>query len=257
MNEMSNVYKISLEDKEVILIGTAHVSQQSADDVEAVVRKENPDAIGVELDNKRYKVLSSSKPKKDYSMEEIWNLLLDGKLFEFIFTNIMSLPQNRLADRFNIKPGAEMIKGIDIAKEMNKELLLLDRDINVTISRLVNSIPIWIMPILGISAIFSLVTLELITPEDIEKLRSEEGLEQAMNMVSQYLPGFTRSLIDERDKIISYNILNSQAYKIVAILGAGHIKGVMNYLKKGITEEEIKDLNKEEKFDPLKNMFQF
>jgi pheromone shutdown protein TraB len=76
-----------------------------------------------------------------------------------------------------------------------------------------------------------------------------------MKMVSQYLPGFTRSLIDERDKIISYNLLNSEAKKIVAILGAGHIKGVKAYLEKGITAEEIEDLNKEEKFDPFKNLF--
>ncbi len=251
--DMSNVHKLEFKDKEVILIGTAHVSQKSADDVEYVVREENPDAIGVELDEKRYKIIHKLSDNRRYSVQDFLDALFKGKLPEYLTMMLISLPQDRLSKKFDIKPGSEMIKGIDLSKELDKDLLLLDRDVNVTLSRLTYAIPIWAMPLFGLSALASLIMVEFIKPDDIEKLRSMDNLEQATDKIKRFMPKVLESLVDERDKIISYNILKADYKKIVAVVGAGHIKGIKKYLDMGITEDDIKELNEEKKFTIFKD----
>ncbi|MFW5799631.1 MAG: TraB family protein [Spirochaetota bacterium] len=255
MENNNNIHKIELDNKIITLIGTAHVSKKSAEDVYEVVNELNPDIIGIELDDKRYKAIISDKIKKDLNLEDIINSIYEGKLLERIFTYILSIPQNRLSEKFNIKPGAEMLKGIELAKEKGIELLLLDRDASITISRLINAIPIWVMPLLSISAIFSIFTIEFISESDIEKLRTGEELEKFTEMASQYFPELKKVLIDERDKIIAKNILENPANSIVAILGAGHIKGVKKYLKEGIDGINFDEINSIPEFNPFKNIF--
>jgi pheromone shutdown-related protein TraB len=255
MDNEKNIYKIELENKEVILIGSAHVSRKSAEDVEDIVNKENPDAIGVELDINRYKIITEERNRPELTIETFFEMLFDGRLPEFLLTTVLAIPQNRLAEKFNIKPGAEMIKGINLAKEKEKKLLLLDRDVSVTLSRLMNSIPLWITPFMGFSAIFSLIAIEFLKEEDIEKLRSGQNLEQAIEQLSKTFPKLKQVMIDERDAFIAKKIIESESEKIVAVLGAGHIKGVTRYLREGFEGVDFDEINKQEEFNPLKNIF--
>lgn len=250
-----NIHIIELENKKIFLVGTAHVSNKSAEDVENIIEKEEPDVIGVELDKNRLKAIKESKGSKNLTIEDFFKMLMDGKLFEHIFTMILSIPQNKLAEKFNIKPGQEMIKGIELAEKKEKELLLLDRDINITIPRLIKAIPIWIMPFIGFSAIFSLLAVEFIKQSDIEKLRSGDELEKTMNQISSQFPDIKNALIDERDKIIAKNILESHGQKIVVIIGAGHIKGVKKYLNEGIDNIDFDELNKIPDLNPFSELF--
>ncbi len=250
--KLSNVYEIELTDKKVILVGTAHVSKKSAEDAEEIIKKEDPDFIGIELDDKRYELITEEK-ERTFDIGEFFRILLEGKLFDFIFTSILSLPQNRLAQKFNIKPGSEMLRGIQLSKELDKKLLLLDRDVSVTISRLMNAIPFWVMPLIGISAFVSLIAIEFfIKEEDIEKLRSDDELEKAMENLSKTFPKIKEVMIDERDKIIASNILKADGKKIVAIVGAGHIKGVTKYLKEGVEGFDFDEMNKIQPYNPFK-----
>lgn len=255
MDKQSNVHKIELENKQVILIGTAHVSNKSAEDVEQVITTEKPDIIGVELDEKRYEAIKEADKNKGFTIEEFFKYLSNGKIVEYLFTLVLSIPQNRLAEKFNIKPGAEMLKGIELSEKFENKLILLDREISITIPRLINSIPFWTIPLLGLSSLFSLFAIEFISQEDIEKLRSGEQLDNAMEQLSSIFPGIKKVMIDERDKIIAKNILDSEGKKIVAILGAGHIKGVTKYLKEGIEGIDFDEINKIPDLNPFKNLF--
>jgi pheromone shutdown-related protein TraB len=255
MENNPNVYKISLEDKEVILIGTAHVSGQSAKDVEKAFEEEQPDIIGIELDKRRYKAITSENKEDKMTIEHFFRYLFDGKLLEFLLIQILSIPQNKLAEKFNIKPGSEMLKGIDISQENDKKLIFLDRDISITIPRLIKSIPFWLYPVLGLSAIFSLFAIEFIKQEDIENLRSTEQLDDMMEQLSKTFPDLKKVMIDERDKIIAKNILEAEGEKILAIIGAGHIKGVSKYLKEGVDGIDFDKLNQIPDLNPFKNLF--
>lgn len=255
MENEKNIYRIELENKQVILIGSAHVSKKSAEDVENIVNIENPDAIGVELDEKRYDIITEKEKRTELNIESFFAMLFDGRLAEFLLNTVLAIPQNRLAEKFNIKPGAEMIKGIDLAKEKEKEIILLDRDVSVTLSRLINSIPLWMMPLMGFSTIFSLIAIEFLKEEDVEKLRSGQNLDQAIEQLSKTFPKLKEVMIDERDAIIAKKIAECESNKIVAVMGAGHIKGVTRYLNEGFEEVDFEEINKFQEFDPLKNIF--
>lgn len=253
MNDNPNIHKITLENKEVLLIGTAHVSQKSADDVEYAVDEFKPDTIGIELDPKRLKIIKGLDEKNtDFTIEKLINMITSGKLPEYILTLILSIPQNRLSEKLNIKPGAEMLKGVELSEKLDINLLTLDRDFRITLTRIVNSIPFWMWPLLGISSLFSLIALEFISEDDIETLRGGEGLKQATESMSTVLPDLKKVLIDERDMIISKNILDAESEKIVAIIGAGHIEGVTKYLNEGINEKDIEEFNTTPETNPFK-----
>ena len=135
-----NITRIFLDDKELILIGTAHVSKKSAEQVKEVIETERPDSVCVELDEQRYKAIMNRNLWKEM---DIFKIIKEKKATFLLMNLVISSFQKRLAKQFGIKPGQEMIQGIESAKETGAKLVLADRNIQVTFARIWHGIGLW------------------------------------------------------------------------------------------------------------------
>ncbi|WP_298830631.1 TraB/GumN family protein [uncultured Planococcus sp.] len=233
-----NITRIEYGDKELILIGTAHVSKLSAEQVKEVIEAEQPDSVCIELDAQRYESVTQGSKWKE---TDIFKVIKDKKASLLLMNLAISSFQNRLADQFGIKPGQEMIQGIASAKETGAELVLADRNIQVTFSRIWGNIGFMGKAQLLTSVFFSIFSKETISEEDLEKMKSQDTLNAVMNDFTQSFPKLKEPLIDERDQYLAQKIKEAPGKKVVAVLGAAHIPGI---IKEVHNEHDLAELSK-------------
>ena len=218
-----NITRINLDGKELILIGTAHVSRQSAEQVKEVIERERPDSVCIELDAQRYQsVMDSNKWKET----DIFKVIKEKKSTLLLMNLAISSFQNRLAKQFDIRPGQEMIQGIESAKEVDAELVLADRNIQVTFSRIWHNLG-WTGKSQLLSAIFfSIFSKETISEDELEKMKSQDTLNAVLAEFTESFPKLKTPLIDERDQYLAQKIKDAPGNKVVAVLGAAHVPGI-------------------------------
>lgn len=226
-----NITRIHLDGKELILIGTAHVSKQSAEQVKAVIEAEQPDSVCVELDKQRYQSITSGNKWKDM---DIFKVIKEKKATLLLMNLVIASFQKRVAKQFGIKPGQEMIQGIESAKEVGAKLVLADRNIQITFSRIWGQIGLWGKAQLMMQIIASIFSNESISEEDLEKLKSEDMLNSMLDNFTTAFPKLKVPLIDERDQYLAKKIKEAPGSKVVAVLGAAHVPGI----KKEIFKEQ-------------------
>ncbi|ANU27162.1 TraB/GumN family protein [Planococcus versutus] len=219
-----NITRIEYGEKELILIGTAHVSKASAEQVKAVIEAEQPDAVCIELDAQRFESVTQDSKWKE---TDIFQVIKDKKASLLLMNLAISSFQNRLADQFGIKPGQEMIQGIASAEEIGAELVLADRNIQVTFSRIWGNIGFMGKAQLLTSVFFSIFSKETISEEDLEKMKSQDTLNAVMDDFTKAFPKLKTPLIDERDQYLAQKIKEAPGKKIVAVLGAAHVPGII------------------------------
>lgn len=222
-NEEDTVTRLEYNGKEIILIGTAHVSKRSADQVKEVIEREEPDSVCVELDQQRYQTIISGKKWKD---TDIFKIIKEKKTTLLLMNLIISSFQQRLAKQFGVKPGQEMIQAISSAKEIGAHLVLADRNIQITFKRVWHNIGFMGKMKLMVQIIMSLFIGEDLTEEDMENLKSKDMLSAILAEFTEAFPQLKRPLIDERDQYLSQKIKNAPGEKIVAVLGAAHVPGI-------------------------------
>jgi len=228
MNE-ENITRIFLNDKEYILIGTAHVSKNSAEQVKEIIETEQPDSVCIELDQGRYQSITEGNKWKDTDIFKI----IKEKRAGMVFINLaLSSFQKRMADQMGIKPGQEMIQGIESAKTIDAKLVLADRNIQITFSRIWHSMNFKEKMMLLTQIIASMFTDEEITEEDLEQLKSKDSIDAMLNEFTDHLPQLKKPLIDERDQYLAEKIKTAPGKKVVAILGAAHVPGVSREIEK-------------------------
>ena len=229
-----NIHRIEIDGREIILIGTAHVSKKSAEEVKQVIEQEKPDTVCVELCKSRYQSITDADRWKN---TDIIKIIKEGKSMMLLINLIMSSHQKKLARQFGIKPGQEMLQAIESANEHGAILCLADRDIQTTMRRLWRSLGFLGKMKLFYQLILSLFIDEEISEEELEKMKSEDTLTSALNELSQSFPTLKAVIIDERDKYLAQKIKQASGDKVVAILGAGHILGI----KKELTHQNNLD----------------
>ena len=234
-----NITRIVLDDKELILIGTAHVSKQSAEQVKEVIERENPDSVCVELDEQRYQSIMDGNRWKNM---DIFNVIKEKKATLLLMNLVISSFQKRIAKQFGIKPGQEMIQGIESAKEVGADLVLADRNIQITFARIWHGIGLW-GKLKLLSEIFaSIFNKETISEEELEKLKSEDMLDSMLSEFTKSFPRLKVPLIDERDQYLAHKIKEAPGKKIVAVLGAAHVPGIKEEVHKEQNVEAISQL---------------
>lgn len=233
----ANVHRIEINGKEIILIGTAHVSKQSAEEVKEIIELERPDTVCIELCESRYQSISDEDRWKN---TDIIKIIKEGKAMMLLINLVLSSYQKRLAKQFGIKPGQEMIQGIESAKEIGATLCLADRDIQITMRRLWRGVGLWGKIKLFFQLLFSIFANEEITEEELEKMKSEDMLTSSLNELAKSFPQFKAIIIDERDRYLAQKIKQAPGHKIVAVLGAGHIPGIKEELD---AEHDLQELS--------------
>lgn len=232
-----NITRLLLDGKEYILIGTAHVSKHSAEQVKQVIEAENPDAVCVELDEQRYQSIREGNKWKDMDIVQV---IKEKKASLLLINLAISSFQNRMAKQFGINAGQEMIQGIESAKETGAKLVLADRNIQITFSRVWGNIGFKGKLSLLSQIIASIFSKESISEEELEKMKNMDTINAVLNEFTESFPRLKKPLIDERDQYLAQKIKDAPGDKIVAVLGAAHVPGIKEEIKK---EHDLASLN--------------
>ncbi len=224
-----NVHKIAMDGRELILIGTAHVSRKSVEEVKETIEKERPDTVCVEMCQSRYQSITDTDKWKNTNIVKV---IKEGRALLLLANLLLSSYQRKLANKFGITPGQEMIQGIASAQEVNATLCLADRDIQTTMRRLWRNISLWGKLKLVFHLILSMVFSEELSEEELEKMKTRDMLSTALEELSRSFPQLTSILIDERDQYLAEKIRTAPGDKVVAVLGAGHIPGIKKELSR-------------------------
>ncbi|WP_456271017.1 TraB/GumN family protein [Bacillus sp. AK031] len=224
-----NITRLNLDGKEFILIGTAHVSKKSAEQVKEVIEREQPDSVCVELDEPRYQSVMEGNKWKEM---DIFKVIKEGKASLLLMNLAISSFQKRMAKQFGINAGQEMIQGIESAKEIGADLVLADRNIQITFARIWSGVGFIGKGKLMMQIIYSIFSNESITEEELERIKSQDMLDAMLNDFTEHFPRLKKPLIDERDQYLSQKIKDAPGKKIVAVLGAAHVPGIKEEIKK-------------------------
>ncbi len=226
----SDVQVIHLGTREIILIGTAHISRDSVDLVRRVIKNETPDCVCVELDAKRYETLSKKKRWESLDLKEI---IRKKQLSTLLFNLILASYQKKLGDQLGVLPGTELLVAVKTAEEKGIPIALCDRDVRVTLRRAWHATSFFKKNYLLASLFAGLFDRTEITEEKLNELKKTDVLSELMLELGQALPELKRVLIDERDTFLSERIKNAEGKRIVAVVGAGHVEGI----KKALPED--------------------
>lgn len=221
-----NIHRLVFEDKEITILGTAHVSNESVRLVTEVIESEKPDTVCIELCDSRYQ---SIRQKELWLNTDIVKVIKEKQAFLLLSNLMLASLQKRIAQKFDITPGQEMITAIDAAEAAGASIHLADRNIRVTLSRTWRAMGLWGKFKLLFEAFLSLGQIEEISEEDIEKMKQEDVLESLLADVAKSLPIVKEILIDERDQYLAHKIRTAAGSKIVAVVGAGHVPGIKKY----------------------------
>ncbi len=238
-----NVDVVNLGDREFILVGTAHVSRQSAELAERVILEEKPDAVAVELCEARF---ASLRDPKRWRNTDVYTVVKEGRSYVLLSQLILAAFQKKLGKHLDVKPGAEMMRAVEAAEACGAQLVLADRDVRTTLKRTWHSLGLLSAARLIGAMIMGLFTSERLEEEEIERLKSSDALEELMRDFSERLPDVRVALIDERDEYLASKIAQAPGKKIVAVIGAGHIPGIKRWIA------EAPDCSELEKVPPAK-----
>lgn len=221
------VTRLTYDEKTIIIVGTAHVSRESVEEVDRVIREEEPDRVCVEIDEGRYRALTS---KRDWSSIDIYQVIRQKKVLFLLGNYILSSFQRRLGLDLGVKPGEEMLKAIEIAQELEVPYSFCDREIQTTLRRAWRLASLWGRMKMLAALLTSAFAAEDIKPEDIEQLKQKGAVEGMMEELASYLPSVKGVLIDERDRYLATRIFESEGSRVVAVVGAGHVAGIVRWL---------------------------
>lgn len=232
---------------EIRLVGTAHVSQKSVEEVRSAIEEFQPDIVGVELDQGRYVSLTQESTEEP----PVTEILKGGNFGRLLVQWVLAYIQQRIGAETGVKPGAEMLAAIDEAKAHQTPVALIDRDIRITLARFWGKMGIWEkIKLLGALA-YSLVSVES-QEIDVDELMDQDVISAAMEEFRKFSPHGARALIDERDAYLAHQILmlGGRYGRVLAVVGAGHIQGVQRYLDAPETLPPLPALTAESKSLP-------
>jgi len=246
MTEGIEVQRIKSDGKEIILVGTAHISRKSVELVRETIEKEKPDSVGVELDIQRFKQLKSGKKWQEM---DLFKVVRTGKTYLLLVNLLLGSIQKRFGDAVGVKPGSEMLEAIDAAEKIDARVEMLDRDISITMKRALDSMGLIEKLKLVFGVFMSFFGFgEKVDAAKVEELKSKDILTELMDELSREMPSTKRVLVDERDIFIANKILDSPAYKIVAVVGLGHVSGIKKYLDKKRDISELYKIKKKRNY---------
>jgi pheromone shutdown-related protein TraB len=232
---------LSVDGREVVLVGTAHVSRESADLVREVIVKEEPDCVCVELDPQRYQALSQKARWENLDLRQI---IRNRQLAPLLANLILASYQRKLGGQLGVLPGTELLEATQVAEEHGIPVALCDRDIRITLRRAWASTSLWkkaqLLSALGVS-LFERPELD---EAELRRIRDKDVLSELMNELGEAMPSIKKTLIDERDVYLAQKIRDAEGNKLVAVVGAGHVSGIVETLEAGSSRDlaEIEEI---------------
>jgi len=232
---------VKVNDK-IILVGTAHISKDSVKEVKKVIDEYKPDIVAVELCNRRYEAITK---KDQWENTPVTKLLKSNNAFLLLAQTFLGSIQRKLGKEYGVEPGSEMIAAMDAAKKKGLDVALIDRDISITLRRAWRRMGfrekfrlVWefLKAIVGFDE-------EEMEELDLKKLMDEDVISSLMEEFGEIAPSVSDVLIHERDKYIAKKIQDEgKKGRVVAVVGAGHLKGIKDHLVKDMSDVNLKEL---------------
>ena len=234
----SDVHTVHLDGREFILVGTAHISQQSADLVREVIESEKPQRVCVELDQQRYKSLAE---QRRWEALDLRSIIRQKQLSTLLINLLLASYQKKLGEKLGVAPGVELLEATQVAQDLNIPIELCDRDIRITLRRAWNSMPFWDKMKLLTSGLAGMLEEQEISEEKLSEIRQKDVLSEMIHQLGEAMPVLKRVLIDERDTYLAQKIRASAGEKVVAVVGAGHLNGIIEALQQN-RRDDLKPL---------------
>lgn len=235
----SDVSVLTVGDKTVILVGTAHVSQESVETVKLVIEQEHPDDVCVELDAKRFEAISHPNRWESLDLKEI---IRKQQLSTLMVNLVLASFQKRLGDKLGVLPGMEMLEAIRMAEKHNVPVILGDRDVRVTMRRAWRNTPFWRKSLLVSSLMLSIFDTTEVSEDEIRNLKKQDVLSEMMKDLGKEVPTLKVALIDERDRYLAKKIVEAPGKRTVAVVGAGHVAGIRKTIEQQVPVD-LEELN--------------
>ncbi|HEX3764672.1 MAG TPA: TraB/GumN family protein [Kofleriaceae bacterium] len=212
------------------VVGTAHVSAHSVDEVRQTIARLQPDAVCVELDQRRHDALTRDSAFRDL---DVRGAVRDGRALYVLAQLALAAYQRRIGARLGIKPGAELLAAIDAARTAGIPVELIDRDIDITLKRTWRNLGLWRRITLFASLFVGgepddRHAGQPISPQMIEDLKQPRALSDMLTELGRAVPEIKRPLIDERDQYLASRLVEVGRGRrtVVAVVGAAHVPGI-------------------------------
>lgn len=214
--------------KNLTLVGTSHISKESVKEVEEVILHQQPDVVAIELDKKRFLALKEKNPKQRYGLNEIKRFGVKG----FVFALIGQYVEKKLGARVGVAPGSEMLKAVEIAQNVKSKVAFIDQPIDITLQRFSKALT-WKEKSRFIYDILKNIVKQEKIEFDLNKVPKQELIDKMMDIVKKRYPNFYKVLVTERNEYMAKHLYKlMQEYKVVAVVGAGHEKEIIDEIKK-------------------------
>ncbi len=231
---------LTIDDRQIILVGTAHISQESIDTVIRSIDEHQPDTVCVELDEQRYQALINQKGWESLNIKDV---IKKGQM-PFLLTNLaLSSYQKKMGLQTGVKPGAELAAAAQTAEERGLHVELVDRNIRTTLLRTWRKAGLWSKMKVMAALLGSMFEKQELDEAQLAELRSGDTLSQMLEEMGKLLPSVKAILVDERDTYMAYHIRQSPGEKVVAVVGAAHLPGIIKKLNEEITPETIAEIS--------------
>jgi pheromone shutdown-related protein TraB len=228
--EGDDVHRIERDGRTFVLVGTAHISRESAELVERVIAEERPDCVCIELDPRRYDALANRARLEALDLKAV---IRNRQLAPLLLNLILASYQKQLGGALGVVPGSELLAAAQTAERLGVPVELCDRDVRITLKRAWGALSLWRKAeLIGALAASVLETPEL-DEEELRRLRQQDVLSRLMAELGTAFPALKTVLIDERDAYLATRVRQAPGQRVVAVVGAGHVAGMVTALRDG------------------------
>ncbi|MGM0982623.1 MAG: TraB/GumN family protein [Pseudomonadota bacterium] len=222
------------------LLGTAHVSAESAADVRALIRSGEFDAVAIELCDSRHHSLTNPDAMGE---QDLFQIFRQGKAGMVAASLALGAFQQRVAEQSGIEPGAEMRAALEESRDAGLPLLLIDRDVGITLKRIYHNVPWWQRFSLFSGLLGSVLSRQQVSAEEIERLKEGDVLESTFSEFAAESKSLYTPLISERDRYMTLRLAEDAGpgrYRhVLVVIGAGHMKGIAEQLEQPLPAEPV------------------
>lgn len=181
----TDVTRVQLGEKEVLLIGTAHISQQSVDLVREILEAERPDVVCVELDDERLKAMREKQRWEELNLKQV----IRNKQLMFLTARLALMAfQKQMGSYTGVQPGAEMNAAIDVAEAQGARLIMCDRDVRITLQRAWRLTPFWKRSTLAASLGMGLFERTEVNEDELANLRQSGNITSVLDELGDFMP---------------------------------------------------------------------